>query len=337
MSRRWATGQVALVVHHPHSVTLAQRGSQAGPDTAAVANLTLDLRDVTVDTCASIVLPAFHVQSTIWQMEDPQDFYLSGKTTVFAARDDQRFSYCLYLPERDTPAPLIVSVHGTERGHVRYRDAFVELGEEHGCAVLAPLFPAGIGDPNDLHNYKFIEYGDIRFDQVLLNIVSEVGERFNVDTRRFYLHGFSGGGQFTHRFFYLHPDRLAAASIGAPGRVTLLDSAQPWWLGTGGFAEKFGQELDLERMKSVPIQMVIGEQDVETWEINNPGHSNWMDGAERAGRTRVERLRALRDSYQEAGITVQFDVVPDVAHEGAGVLPAVKKFFAERLLKDHGQ
>jgi len=78
--------------------------------------------------------------------------------------------------------------------------------------------PGRIGDPEDLHNFKFIQYQDIRFDQVLLDIVDEVGERFNLDTDRFCLHGFSGGGQFTHRFLYLHPDRLAAASIGAPGR-----------------------------------------------------------------------------------------------------------------------
>jgi pimeloyl-ACP methyl ester carboxylesterase len=199
------------------------------------------------------------------------------------------------------------------------------------CAVLAPLFPAGIGDSEDLHNFKFIQYRDIRFDRVLLDIVDEVGERFNLDTRRFCLHGFSGGGQFTHRFFYLHPDRLAAASIGAPGRVTLLDSDQPWWLGTKGFAEQFGQEIDLEQLRAVPVQMVVGDQDVETWEINNPGHSNWMDGTERTGRTRIERLQTLRDNYREAGINVRFDMVPGVAHDGREILPAVKEFFAEIL------
>jgi dienelactone hydrolase len=264
-------------------------------------------------------------------MQDPQGFYMTGRTTVFASRGDQRFSYCLYLPARDTQVPLVVIMHGTGRGNTGYRDAFADFAEEHGCAILAPLFPAGIGDPDDLHNFKFIQYRDIRFDHVLLDIVDEVGERFNLETRRFCLHGFSGGGQFVHRFFYLHPDRLAAASIGAPGRVTLLEPNEPWWLGTKGFAEQFGQEIDLEQLRAVPVQMVVGDQDVETWEINNPGHSNWMDGAERAGRTRIERLQTLRDNYREVGINVRFDVVPGVAHDGLKILPVVQEFFAEIL------
>lgn len=102
--------------------------------------------------------------------------------------------------------------------------------------------------------------------------------RFDIDTRRFCLHGFSGGGQFTHRFFYLHPRRLSAVSIGAPGRVTPAGPSQPWWLGTDGFAEVFGRDPDIESMRAVPVQMVVGDRDVDTWEINNPGHSNGPAG-----------------------------------------------------------
>lgn len=53
---------------------------------------------------------------------------------------------------------LLVLIHGTERGHARYRDAFAEFAEEHHCLVLAPLFPGGIIARGDLHNYKFIDY-----------------------------------------------------------------------------------------------------------------------------------------------------------------------------------
>ncbi|GAA1656781.1 hypothetical protein GCM10009744_57000 [Kribbella alba] len=93
---------------------------------------------------------------------------------------------------------------------------------------------------------------------MLLAIVDEVAERFPVESEQFYLHGFSGGGQFTHRLRYLHPDRLAAASIPAPGRITQLDDSLPWWLGTKGFEEKFGQPVDFEALRRVPIQLVVG-------------------------------------------------------------------------------
>jgi len=59
-----------------------------------------------------------------------------------------------------------------------------------------------------------------------------------------------------------------------------------------------------------------------------------MDGAERTGRTRIERLQTLRDNYREAGINVRFDVVPGVAHDGREILPVVKEFFAEILTEE---
>jgi poly(3-hydroxybutyrate) depolymerase len=269
------------------------------------------------------------------KIRDPEEFYRSGSTPFFASQGDQRFSYALHLPAAhrttDVRLPLLVVVHGTARTAELYRDALAGFAERHGCVVLAPLFPAGVGDPEDLHNFKFLSYRDIRFDRVLLDIVDEVAARYRVDGRRFLLHGFSGGGQFTHRFLYLHPERLAAASVGAPGRVTMLDPGRPWWIGTADVAERFGRGIDLEALRRVPVQLVVGEADVETWEINNPGGANWMPGADAAGRTRVERLRALHANLAAHGIDARFDVVPGVGHNGRQVLPAVERFFAEVL------
>ena len=266
---------------------------------------------------------------------DPVGAYHSGATPIFASRADQRFHYCLYVPAAPAAGrPLVVIVHGTGRSGPKYRDAFAGFAEEHGCVVLAPIFPAGIDDPEDLHNYKFIDYHGIRFDRVLLGMVDEITARYPVDGSRFLLHGFSGGGQFTHRFLYLHPDRLAAASIGAPGRITRLDDTQPWWLGTGGFADHFGTEIDYDALRRVPVHMVVGARDTDTWEITNPGGTNWMDGAEKTGRTRVERLRTLQADYEQHGIRVRFDLVPGVAHSGTGVLDAVRAFFSDVLTEE---
>ncbi|MFC4561059.1 hypothetical protein ACFO4E_04230 [Nocardiopsis mangrovi] len=272
--------------------------------------------------------------------KDPRGYYFAGATPFFASRYDQRLSYALYVPYRNAapgaaPCPLVVIQHGTGRTAAAYRDAFAGFAEEHGCAVLTPLFPAGIGDPEDLHAFKFLRAGDLRYDLALLDIVEEVGARFNVWTGRFLLHGFSGGGQFTHRFFYLHPDRLAGVSIGAPGRVTLIDPAREWWLGLDGIEEKVGAAPKPELLPEVPVQMVVGEDDVETWEIDNPGGANWMAGQEEAGDTRVERLTTLRRNFEAHGIGVRFDLVPGVAHSGLGVLGAVRDFFGS-ILADRG-
>jgi poly(3-hydroxybutyrate) depolymerase len=267
------------------------------------------------------------------QPRSTAEHFRRGRTAVFASRYDQRFSYCLYVPGDLGPekAPLVVVQHGSERNFLLYRDHLAGFAEEHRAVVLAPLFPAGIEDPDDLHNYKFIGYRGIRFDEVLLAMVEEVAQTYPIDPEAFYLHGFSGGGQFAHRFSYLHPDRLAGVSIGAPGRVTLLDDDLPWWLGTADIEHRFGRPVDLAALRRVPVLMVVGDQDVDTWEITNPGDPNWMDGTEQTGETRVDRLRTLERNFVEHGIEVRFVLVPGVGHRGSLVLPPVRDFFAELI------
>jgi len=259
-----------------------------------------------------------------------------GGTPFFASQHDQRLFYALYVPKDHTPdadpLPLAVIQHGTGRSAELYRDRWKPFAIEHRCVILTPLFPAGLIEPGELHSYKFLEFHGIRFDLELLHIVDEVGARFNTVTSRFFLHGFSGGGQFAHRFLYAHPDRLSGVSIGAPGRITQLDDSLPWWLGTGGFFEKFGIRVDVDAMRRVPVQMVVGTEDTETWEINNPGGPNWLDGVAETGSTRVERLETLRDNYRSHGIEVRWDVVPGVGHQGAAVIPVVQDFAASLLV-----
>jgi predicted peptidase len=269
-------------------------------------------------------------------------YYEFGATSFFASRFDQRFSYCLYVPEgyQETGTrrlPLVVLIHGTERGAQRYRDEFVDFAERHQCLILAPLFPCGIIEPGELDNYKFIRFHDIRFDHVVLEMVDEIAERYRLASDRFMIHGFSGGGHFVHRFLYLHPRRLAAVSIGAPGMVTLLDPGRQWWVGTGDLNRVFGTGVDLDAMKNVAIQMIVGTEDTGTWEITVQETSpRWMPGVNECGATRIDRLKALRESFVAHGIDVRFDLVPGVAHEGyhPALLASVKGFFSDALERE---
>jgi hypothetical protein len=61
-----------------------------------------------------------------------------------------------------------------------------------------------------------------------------------------------------------------------------------------------------------------------------------MPGVNECGRTRIERLKALRDSFLEHGIDVRYDVIPGVAHEGyrPALLSAVKDFFSKALVRE---
>jgi len=73
----------------------------------------------------------------------------------------------------------------------------------------------------------------------------------------------------------------------------------------------------------------VGEQDIETWEIiHRPGSATWMEGANDAGGTRPERLKALKASFESAGVSVRFELVPGIAHERLRVLGRVQDFLA---------
>jgi len=207
-------------------------------------------------------------------------------------------------------------VHGTGRNPFAYRDAAREFADAHRCLILCPLFPCGIPDPRGTENYKFLSFKGIRFDLLLLDMIREAAAIYRLDAQRFCLFGFSGGAHFAHRFFYVHPERLAAVAVDAPGVVTLLDFDRDWWCGVRNFPSLFGKELDLEAMRTVAVQTIVGGEDTATWEIAvQPGWPFWMEGITASGSTRVERLAALRDSWQRAGIAVEHRVVPGVGHE----------------------
>lgn len=263
-------------------------------------------------------------------------YYDRGATPFIASRSDPRVSYCLYVPtsyrdDTDEVYDLIVIVHGTERGASDYRNLFSQFCEDNRCIVLAPLFACNLFGPGDLDNYKLLAGNGMRFDLLLLDIVEEVREKYRVSDK-FFMQGFSGGGHFTHRFLYLYPELLAGASIGAPGVVTLLDDSLPWWVGTGGMDKMFGRTVDIAKIREVPIQMVVGTDDRETWEITVAEDTPWwIPGINDSGVTRIDRLTSLRQSFEQSGIAVRFDFVEDVAHDGVAVLDTVRAFFLDTL------
>ncbi|SHI32228.1 hypothetical protein SAMN02745194_00013 [Roseomonas rosea] len=262
--------------------------------------------------------------------------YDVGKTAIYSAKVDPRFQYCLYVPPQIGPeTELVVCVHGTSRtSFLDFRDGFAEFGRWNDCVILCPIFPIGPLGDGARSGYKYMQEGDIRYDRVLLGMVEEVAAKYGRAWERFALFGFSGGGHFTHRFAILHPRRLWAACIGASGSVTLLDTKRDWWVGIRNLEEVFGIAFDREGLAEVPVQMLVGDADLETWEITHrPGGTYWMEGANDAGSTRPERLRALQKSFEEAGVTVRFDLVPGVAHSRMQVIDRVQDFLACLLKK----
>lgn len=250
----------------------------------------------------------------------------------WACRADPRFSYCFYVPENrpEGPMPLLVMIHGSGRVAESYRNRLADVAEATGCVVLCPLFPCGVATPEDIESYKFVYWPGLRYDQVLLAMIDELAERVPLRTDRFMLAGFSGGGHFAHRFFYGHADRLLGVSIGAPGVVTLLDPDKPWWVGIAGLRDILGFEPDLDAMRRVQVQMVIGGNDDEDMQTP-PGSPHFMPGINDAGHNRQEKLAALQTSFQRHGIACDLLTVPGVGHNGYELLDPVRRLAARCL------
>lgn len=257
--------------------------------------------------------------------------YDLGITVHAASQADPRFSYSLYVPssavEPGSRPQLIVAVHGTGRNFEETLQSLADFARWHNCIVLCPLFPAGVRGDRNLHGYKYLIEGDIRYDKVLIDMIDEVAARYDRDFSRFVLAGFSGGAHFVHRFLLLHPERLLAAAIGAPGSVTLLDQTRRWWVGTADFEALFGKPIALDAIRKVNIHMSVGAVDLETWEINHkPGAAYWMEGANDAGLTRPERLKALKTSFEQHDIPATFNLMNGAAHDERRYYNELKDF-----------
>lgn len=113
---------------------------------------------------------------------------------------------------------------------------------------------------------------------------------------------------------------------------TLPVDTHDYWVGCHNLEAVFGAPLDSAAMRRVPVHLVVGGADRETWEITHkPGGRNWMEGANKAGETRVDRLRSLDEALTGLGVRTRFDIIPGMSHDNLKAVGAVKDFFLDVL------
>ncbi|GBQ70342.1 putative hydrolase [Ameyamaea chiangmaiensis NBRC 103196] len=243
-----------------------------------------------------------------------------GALPAVACTADRRFCFWSYVPraafDGGRRPPVLVAVHGSDRRAESLRDQFAPLAERAGAVVVAPLFPLGADDGDRDDGYKYPGVGNARHDRVLLAMLDDLQRRYPVACDRIVLFGFSGGAHFAHRFMFLHPERVRSVSICAPGSVTLPGHPQPWWVGTGDYEARFGRPFPIDALRRVSVHLAVGEDDLSTGLITHtPQSPTWMPGANAAGRTRVDRLHALREALRELGFDPHFETLPGVGHD----------------------
>ena len=105
--------------------------------------------------------------------------------------------YLLYVPESydpTTPAPLVISLHGTALWPALQRDisGWNGVADERGFIVV---YPGALGRPQRKWRLSFAPgAGDLLEVQYISDLIDSLDEAYNIDTSRIYVDGLSAGG-----------------------------------------------------------------------------------------------------------------------------------------------
>lgn len=191
--------------------------------------------------------------------------------------------YYLYIPRSaGRRPPLMVSIHGISRNARQHAQLLSSMAELYGVIVLAPLFS----------KKKFPDYQRLgrlrrgpRADLALNRIVGEVLNLTRADSSRLYMFGYSGGGQFVHRYAMAHPERVAGVVIGAAGWYTMPHRENAYPHGVGPCRDLPNLRFDSSRFLRVPMTVIVGDRDND----RDPGLNQSEKIDRTQGRDRIER------------------------------------------------
>ncbi|MEQ6342014.1 MAG: alpha/beta hydrolase [Gammaproteobacteria bacterium] len=245
-------------------------------------------------------------------------------------RDDPFQRYYLYLPQINVgavahgilpPATLVhpctarvfVTVHGISRNAEEHARLFAPFVERYGVVLVAPIFSAN----------RFAKYQQLgkaghgkRADQTLHQILAEVQTLTGAAVDSVYLFGFSGGGQFVHRYAMAYPERVARFMVGAAGWYTFPDATLKYPRGIKQRRDLPDVRLEPERFLKVPGGVVVGERDIKAGSALNKAPRL----AEQQGRNRLARAQrwaeAMTAAAHDRGLDTRYvmHILPRCGH-----------------------
>jgi predicted esterase len=200
----------------------------------------------------------------------------AGKTRVY-----------LYVPSTlkpGTPAPLIVTLHGSNRTGVTLVEKWKDLAKKEGIILAGP-------DATNLQGWGAPQDGP----DFLRDLVESLKSKYPINPKRVYLFGHSAGAIFSLEMSLMESQYFAATAIhaGALGKddLELIDMAKrkiPIHIQVGDSDEYF----PLKIVRATRDALVKGGFTVELKEI--AGHDHWYyDQAAKFNQTAWDFLKNL--------------------------------------------
>lgn len=247
---------------------------------------------------------------------DKTDFSIEpGKVHVRRVKGDKALRYYVYVPNKRTAhTPLFVTVHGVSRNAREHAEKFAQLAEEYGVILVAPYFSKRrFGDYQRLGR----EGNGRRADHALQKITSEIERLTGADSSKLLLFGFSGGGQFVHRYTMAFPDHVLKVVIGAAGWYTWPESSRKYPYGIAPDARLEGIAFDPHKFLQVPACVLVGQWDIKY----DPGLNQSARIQQQQGFTRLERGRRWVDAMNQAAMahgvdtSYEFSMLRGINHD----------------------
>ena len=293
------------------------------------------------------------------------DYSIFGKLMKVEADPESGFHWAYYLSVPDSVRPLAeegqtihILVEPNNTGYASddqevHDSAAMTLAEGRAyfaqqleVPLLIPTFPRPATEWNlyihalDRNTMSSNVTEWKRIDLQLISMVDDASERLyeaGIATYgRILMMGYSASGMFVNRFVVMHPDRVQAAAIGAPGGWPIATVGQ--WegislrypIGVADIEQLTGTEFDMEELRALPLYFYLGDMDTN----DSVPYSNGWDPEDQElifeyfGETPVERWPIAEQIYESAGCNTQFVLYPGVGHEITPTMLAdIRSFF----------
>jgi pimeloyl-ACP methyl ester carboxylesterase len=240
-------------------------------------------------------------------------------------------TYYIYVPQKCKENPceitsILVIVHGYTGNQAGQRgieitkknlERWTKYAEKYNCILLAPHFDENTFD-NDYQRLNLDgKRSDLRLNAIIDSVKTSFPELKNTKLKLF---GFSGGGQFVHRYCAFHPDMVDRAVVGASGWYMWPDNELDYPLGTNLRSyPNIVEKIDLEKFVQLNMLVIVGEEDEKqgTFRDNyKDANLDMLQGANRMERAKrwVNELNII--AYKNnVTCNVQLKVEENTAHE----------------------
>lgn len=182
-----------------------------------------------------------------------------GKIHRLSIAGMSQMVYYIYIPETNPDRnKVLYSIHGISRNAEEHIERFIGQAERHGVTLVAPLFTKELFPRYQrLGTSAQLERADMALDQVL----QDVQKLLEVPPAPMKFFGFSGGGQFVHRYAMFYPQRVARMVLTAPGWYTFPDPDRKYPYGLKSTREWPKLSFPLENFLKIPTMVLVGEED----------------------------------------------------------------------------